>query len=70
MARGTHRRVQRPATAPGAATPTVPAGTPPAQPWGGSSTDDTDGGWGEVNQDQARDAWLKGERPPHWDQAR
>ena len=29
--------------------------------------DDTDEGWGDWRDREDRDAWLKEQRPPHWD---
>lgn len=51
------RRAVRPAT--GADEVDTSAG------FGGSSTDDTDAGWGEADVD--RDAWFRAQRPPHWE---
>jgi hypothetical protein len=58
----------------GVGTPAEPE-VPPAAPRGrrgdddpvlpGSTRDDTDAGWGERPVDRA--AWLRDERPPHWD---
>ena len=32
----------------------------------GGTRDDTDTGWGERAEDDARARWLREQRPPHW----
>jgi hypothetical protein len=33
----------------------------------GSSSDDTDAGWGEPAEAPSRDRWLEEQRPPHYE---
>lgn len=56
------RRATRPATA-----PVTPEHERAADgiAWG-STTDDTDAGWGEGSDEEARLSWLRAQRPPHW----
>lgn len=60
-AKGTRRRRPRRAVRPA----TGPTDVHPSTGFGGSSTDDTDAGWGEAEVD--RDAWFHAQRPPHWE---
>jgi hypothetical protein len=57
-----HRRATRPATGSAAAGDAAPQG---------QTTDDTDVGWGEVPDGDARrgahEKWLNEQRPPHWE---
>ncbi|WP_426565743.1 hypothetical protein ACPPVT_04115 [Angustibacter sp. McL0619] len=58
--RGKHRRATRAATGPGA-----------TGDQNGQTKDDTDVGWGELPDGDARrdqhEKWLNEQRPPHWE---